>query len=284
MLAHELLALAVGEQGGQVAQVDDADHVVDALAEHRQARAPRGDGGVQGLAHRGVGRDVHHVDARHHDLAHDGVAELDDAADELALVALDGLVLVGHVGHGEHLVLGHLRHPVRAAEEEADDALGHREQELGEPLDGPEVEQGLHHRRGRQGRGVGVLHGEVLGDGLEDDEDDHHFAHRRDEQARRAEEPRGEHAHHGGRHQLADQHQQQQRVEEALGGLGERHQRGGAAVALLVERARPRLVHAHERGLGHGEEAREEQQDGDGDRERGVAAAPDGGDHVASPR
>ena len=99
--------LTVGHQAGQVAQVDDADDVVDALAQHRQPRAAGLDGEVERVAHgRGAG-DVDHVDARHHHLAHDGVAELDDRADEVALLGLDRLVLVGDVGHGEDLVLGH---------------------------------------------------------------------------------------------------------------------------------------------------------------------------------
>ena len=39
--------------------------------------------------------DDHHVGPRHHHLAGDGVAELDDALDQLALLVLDHLVVGG---------------------------------------------------------------------------------------------------------------------------------------------------------------------------------------------
>jgi hypothetical protein len=48
-----------------------------------------------------------HVGTGHHDLAHDGVAELDDRVDELAFVTLDHVLLEGHVGHGQQLGLAH---------------------------------------------------------------------------------------------------------------------------------------------------------------------------------
>ncbi len=65
-------------------------------------------------------------------------------------------------------------------------------------------------------RRVGVLHRVVLRDRLEDDEDDDDFADGGDEQSGGAEESTGEHADHRRRDQLADQHQQQDRVEELL--------------------------------------------------------------------
>ena len=56
-----------------------------------------------------VALDGHHVGAGHHDLADDGVAELDDRLDELALLVLDHLVLGGRVGDAEQLLLRHER-------------------------------------------------------------------------------------------------------------------------------------------------------------------------------
>ena len=56
-----------------------------------------GDGGVVG--------DDDHVRPRHHHLAGDGVAELDDALDQLALLVLDHLVLGRGLDDAEQLLL-----------------------------------------------------------------------------------------------------------------------------------------------------------------------------------
>ena len=131
-------------------------------------------------------------------------------------------------------------------------------------------------------RRVGVLHRVVLRDRFEDDEDDDDLDDGRDEQPGRAEEAAGEHADHGRRDQLADQHQQQDRVEELLRGLGEFDEGLGPVATLVAQRPRARLVHAHERGLGDGEEPREDQQHRDGDAEVGVPGRPGRGDHAVA--
>jgi hypothetical protein len=176
-IAQDLGAEAVRDEVREVAQVHEADDVVDALAEDRESRTTGLDGEVQRLAHRrGVG-DVDHVDARHHHLAHDGVTELDDRMDEVTLLGLDRLVLVRDVGHGEDLGLGHARRsPSRS--EPADDGVGDGEQEVRDPLDRPELQYPTHDRRGRQRGRVRVLHRVVLRDRLEDDEDYEHLARR----------------------------------------------------------------------------------------------------------
>src|SRR3546814_20135039 len=53
-----------------------------------------------------AGLDGDHVEPGHHDLADDGVAELDDGLDEGLLVLLDGLGLHSHLGEGAPLLLG----------------------------------------------------------------------------------------------------------------------------------------------------------------------------------
>ena len=53
-----------------------------------------------------VDLDRDHVGARQHHFAHDGVAELEDRVDELALLAFDGLLFGGDVGHRADLLLG----------------------------------------------------------------------------------------------------------------------------------------------------------------------------------
>ena len=63
--------------------------------------------------------DDDHVRLRHHHLAGDGVAELDDALDQLALFVLDHLVLGGRLDDAQQLLLAHerplLRGPCPAA-------------------------------------------------------------------------------------------------------------------------------------------------------------------------
>ena len=53
----------------------------------------------------GVVLDDHHVGPRHHHLAGDGVAELDDALDQLALLVLDHLVVGRRADDAEQLLL-----------------------------------------------------------------------------------------------------------------------------------------------------------------------------------
>ena len=67
-----------------------------------------------------VGLDGDHVGARQHHLAHDGVAELEDRVDEPALLALDGLLVGGDVGHRADLLLGDERALLQALAREDD--------------------------------------------------------------------------------------------------------------------------------------------------------------------
>ena len=69
-------AAAVALAAHEVLGVDDADHVVDALAVHREARQPVEDRDLDHVGHLVVGLHRHHVGAGHHDLAGDGVAEV----------------------------------------------------------------------------------------------------------------------------------------------------------------------------------------------------------------
>ncbi len=76
---------------------------------------PAFDRGRDALLDGGVGRDRHHVRARRHHLADDHVAELEDRVDQLALVALDRLLVGGDVGHRADLLLGDERALLEAA-------------------------------------------------------------------------------------------------------------------------------------------------------------------------
>ena len=90
----------------EVLQEHEADDVVGGVVVGGQARLARRDRGRDRFVDGRVGLDRDHVGTRHHHLAHDGVAELEDRVDELALFGLDRRLLRGDVGHREDLVLG----------------------------------------------------------------------------------------------------------------------------------------------------------------------------------
>ena len=85
---------------------DQPDDVVAVLAAlQREAAVAVGDGDVERRGDGGVLGHGDHVRPRHHHLAGDGVAELDDALDELALLVLDHLVLGRRLDDAEQLLL-----------------------------------------------------------------------------------------------------------------------------------------------------------------------------------
>ena len=111
-------ALALGAD--QVLGVGDADDVVAVLAVRPAAGCSRGRSpGRAPAVTVGVVLDDHHVRARHHHLARDGVAELDDALDELALLVLDHVVLGGGLDDAEQLLLADERPLLEALAREA---------------------------------------------------------------------------------------------------------------------------------------------------------------------
>ena len=101
--------LAAASRTDQILSEGDADDVVEALAEHRDAAVTGLDGPLE---HRpGLGRSLYRDDVgpRHHDLSDDRVTELDDRVDKHPLVAFDRLVQGCDVGEGQQLRLGHVR-------------------------------------------------------------------------------------------------------------------------------------------------------------------------------
>ena len=89
----------------QVLGVEQPDDVVAVLAAAPAAGCSRGRWPGRGRRDRGVVGHDDHVGPRHHHLAGDGVAELDDALDELALLVLDDLVVGGRLDDAEQLLL-----------------------------------------------------------------------------------------------------------------------------------------------------------------------------------
>ena len=97
--------------GRDVLEVDDPDHVVQVLADHRNAGEAAAQGKRQRLAQRLVPFDEHHVGARDHDLPHDRVAQLEHRVDHRALTGLDDLPLLQQVDKPAQVLLGSGRPP-----------------------------------------------------------------------------------------------------------------------------------------------------------------------------
>ncbi len=93
VLGHEFVTGAGRKRSDEVLEQHDADDLVVVVVEDRQPREARA------LHHRrrmGDGGGVlgeHHVDAGHHDLAGDGVAELEDLVDHALLFVEQGALL-----------------------------------------------------------------------------------------------------------------------------------------------------------------------------------------------
>ena len=97
-----------------VLEVGDADDVVEVLADHRDPGEAAAQRQRQRLPQRLAPLDEDHVGARHHDLPHDGVAELEHRVDHRPLARLDHLPLLQQVDQPAQIFLGAGR-PRRAA-------------------------------------------------------------------------------------------------------------------------------------------------------------------------
>ncbi len=94
------LALVVLVQAtGDVLEVRDTDDVVLAVAYDRDAAEAAAQRERQALSQRLRALDEHHVRARHHHLARQGVAQLEDRVDHLPLARLDELARLREVHH-----------------------------------------------------------------------------------------------------------------------------------------------------------------------------------------
>ena len=201
--------------------------------------------------------------------------------DEGPLFLLDHILLMGHVGHGLELGLGDVRgsDPVFALPRLPDDQVGQPDEDRGHGSDRWEADDGGHEGGAEQRGPIGIVHGPVLGHRLEEDEDHHHLEDGADQDADATQEVLGHHADQRGRDQLADEDQEQDRVEELGRLLDEAGQLAGAPALLVHQRLGLDPVHAHQAGLGHGQDARGEQQDGDDDQVHQVGdVEPGGGD------
>ena len=139
-----------------------------------------------------VGVDRHHVGARQHHLAHDGVAELEDRVDQPAFLALDGVLAGRDVGHGADLLLGDEGTLLQALAREHD--VGDADEDVRRPPQRREVGEEPEHRGERERGALGVLHREGLGRDLADHEEEEDLQHDADHDApRRRRCPRAAH-------------------------------------------------------------------------------------------
>ena len=131
-----------------------------------------------------VGVDRDHVGPREHHLAHDGVAELEDRVDELALLALDRVLFGRDVGHGADLLLGDERALLQALAREHD--VGDTDEAARQAAQRREVGEEPQERRDVERGAVGVLHRVRLRRHLADHEEQHDLQHDADDDADRA--------------------------------------------------------------------------------------------------
>ena len=144
--AHErldpfaVLGLAVLEGPlHHVLEVDDADDVVGALADHRDSGEARAQSERDRLTDRLRALDEDDLGTRDHHLPDEGVAELEDGVDHLPLLVLDEVVGLGHVDELSELGLGGERTLAEAAAggervSDDDEERGERTEERGEEL------------------------------------------------------------------------------------------------------------------------------------------------------
>jgi hypothetical protein len=90
----------------QVLEVEHAEHVVDALPDHRDPGETGAEEERERLTEGLVGLYPHHLGTRHHHLAGDGVTEGEDRVDHLPLAVLHDAALLGQVDQLAQLHLG----------------------------------------------------------------------------------------------------------------------------------------------------------------------------------
>ncbi|MEZ5207892.1 MAG: hypothetical protein R2690_13155 [Acidimicrobiales bacterium] len=261
----------------QVLGVDDADDVVDVGTLGRDAAVAVEDGHLHDVGDAERRRHGHHVGPRHHDLAHHRVAELDDLLDHLGLFGLEHLAAHGLVGHGEDLLLGDER-SVRQALARQD----HVRQPDQRPRRQPHRRRGDQptHRAGDgQRRPVPVQQRPGLGRRLRHDEHDDDVDERGHRHAPRPEPAVGQDAGERRLHELAHQHDEQHRVQEALRALQQGGEVGGALAAFLGQGLGPSSADVGQRRLGERQEGAGEQHHHDGDDHHQL-----GGRHGRAPR
>ena len=134
--------------------------------------------------------------------------------DEGPLLGLDDVLLLGDVGHGQELPFGDVG--ALASLTRGQDEMGQPDERGGQQAYRRKADQGRDERSREESSPLWVLHGPVLWDRLGQHEDDGHLEDGGERHAQGAEQVLGDDTHEGGGDQLADQHQEEHGVEEAL--------------------------------------------------------------------
>ena len=150
----------------------------------------------------------------------------------------------GHVGHGQQLGLGHLP-PARRRSRPPMSRLASPMRPLDETIrTGGKRTRAETSGAPNSAERSGLCTAQFLGSASAEHEDDHDLEDRGGDHPDGAEPALGQDADEGGRHQLADEHQQQDRVQERLGVLDQPHQPARRRAGARRERQRLGLARA----------------------------------------
>ncbi len=246
------------------------DDVVGVLADDGDAGEPRAQAEGQRLAQRLVPLDEDHLGARHHHLLREGVAELEDGVDHLALVILDEVVGLGEVDHLAQLGLRGER-ALAVALAGGDGVADDDEQRRQRSEHGGE-ERGRPGRRDRDP--LGVLAAERAGghadDDVRGDDHDHDREEEREEGGRATRHDQGVDAHvadqDGGR-DGGHRREEQQHVDVPGPVLQNADQPVRPSVAVLARIVDLGPADPADRRLGHRQQAREYDEHDGGDHQ-----------------
>ena len=245
----------------QVLDEDDALDVVEILVEDRDARILLLAEERPQLAESRIRRDGNDVWTRRHDLAHEGVAEIDDRLQEGPLLALDQVLLLHRfdaVGRLARALLGGARDRVLAlapaVDDQADERAGQRVQEAGGKIERRQQElEGL----------LGVAaHDEERQHVLEEQDEHRHEQQQHPDRGKALRA--GEHGEHD-RGEREDQAEHQPRRHEELDGIVEVEPEAVVAAAALDHQPQRQPHQGAEGGLDRADVdggERQEQQEG----------------------
>ena len=272
------------QPAGDVLEVQHPADVVQPLAHHGDPGEP----GAQEQRHRraqGLPRlDAHQGRARHHDLAHEGVAELEDGVDHLALAGLDQLALLGDVDELAQLRLARER-PVPEARPGREHVADEHEQARQRP---EHPGEGDHHGRRHQADAVRVLAAEGARADADRDEAQRRHGGDRDGTARQP-LPRASRNTTVSSTAAPDSASTRRKVDTESVGAGSSATRAsacGAAAALAEQLAGPCPGDPRERRLGRRQRAGqhdEDERDDDEAHVAGVHARPRSGSGAGPP-
>ncbi len=245
--------------------MQDAHDVVGLAPPQRHAGVGRVDHFANDFLRRQIGVDEPHLGAMHHDVGHRNLGELEQAAEHVALFALDAAFAMQDVDRAHQLfvagdprILLDQRHAAQTQE-----APHQRLDRAHDRTEDGDEEQ--HQRRDQKRHAVGIGDGDGLGRHLAEDDDQRgHDEGRRPNPALAVEiehEARGDRRRADGDELAAEQHG----ADEPAAHADEAGHQLRPLVARHLERVHARAGSGRQRGLGAGEERRSDDADRDDD-------------------